>query len=337
VIRYKSSGLRLQASCVSRRARGRRLQSALTRVIITLLIVAAPQITGAQTLFDFHSGFWMNLHHYLQASGRANTPIVEPLPESATANERSQWTQAVEFYRNRYGKRALVFDEMLVAIKQQLIAADTAGDLGGTTLTPEHRQVLERVALIYRKHWWPTHDASNHRFIASLEQMIARHGAAIAGRLARSYDDAWPARGLRVDVVRDAGPPGNAYTTNVPAPTHVTIGADDQGLSSLELLFHEASHHWDQRLMRGVADAAKTLGKRAPPDLWHALLFFNAGQITRDTLAAAGIREYELLMVKGKIFARPGWHEAISRHWPSFLNGEISRDEAILRVLRELP
>jgi hypothetical protein len=114
------------------------------------------------------------------------------------------------------------------------------------------------------------------------------------------------------------------------------MGADDQGLWTLELVFHEASHHWDQQLMKAIADAAKQVGVNSPPDLWHALLFFNAGQITADTLAAAGVRDYVLYMARGKVFARPGWHESIAKHWVQFLAGKVSRDEAILRILRDL-
>ena len=307
------------------------------QVLAWLIVLALPNIGSAQSLFDFHSALWMNLHHYLHALARVSGPLVEELPAGATEAERAQWTGAVEFYRTRFGKRRLVFDEILVNVKQQLISAESRDHLGDLALTPEHRQVLERVAPIYRKYRWSQHDAGNQRFIASLQELINRHGRAIADRLARSYDDTWPENGLRVDVVRDAGPPGNAYTTNVPGPTHITIGADDQGLQSLELVFHEASHHWDQTLMKGVGDAAKRLGGALPPNLWHAILFYNAGRITADVLAAAGIRDYNLMMVQGKIFDSPGWHAAIARHWPTFLAGDISRDEAIARILSDLP
>jgi hypothetical protein len=225
---------------------------------------------------------------------------------------------------------------MLVGIKQQLIEADARGSLDGAQLTPEHRQVLEAAAPIYRIYRWPEHDAANKAFIKTLEQHLFTRGRAIADRLARTYDDTWPTAGFRVDVVRDAGPPGNAYTTNVPRPTHVTIGADDQGLLSLELIFHEASHHWDQQLMKAVDDAAKALAMRAPPNLWHALLFYNAGQITADSLAATGVSKYELYMVVGKVFDVPGWHATIRKHWSVFLAGKTSRAEAITRILRDL-
>ena len=309
----------------------------LRRAVLAIAVfVAVPSVAGAQTLFDFHSGFWMNLHHYLHALGRAQDPLVEELPTSASAREREQWQAAVDFYRTRFGKRRLVFDEMLVGIKQHLIAADEGGGLADTTLTPEHRQILERAAPIYRAHAWPNHDAANKRFVSRVQSLVERHGRAIAERLARSYDDTWPVDGLRVDVVCDAGPPGNAYTTNVPRPTHITIGADDQGLMSLEIVFHEASHHWDQRLMKAVNDVAKHAGLDAPPNLWHAILFYNAGRITAEVLADSGITSYELYMVNGKVFALPGWHEALARHWPAFLHGTSSRDEAISRILRDL-
>lgn len=319
-----------QTSCSKPRRRGYRIAA----IALGVVLLGPPAATARP--FTFHSEFWVNLHHYLHALARAQTPLVEELPAEATASERTQWARAVEFYRTRFGKRRLVFDPLLVEIKQALVHLGSSPSTSAVYLAAEHRQVLERAAPIYRKQRWPEHDAANRRFIAALEALIDKHGASIAARLARSYDSTWPDSGLRVDVVRDAGPPGNAYTTNVPRPTHITMGADDQGLLSLELVFHEASHHWDQQLMKAVFDAAKQLGTAPPPDLWHAILFFNAGRITADALAAAGIDGYELYMVRGKVFARPGWHDAIAKHWVPFLAGELSRHDAILRILRDL-
>jgi hypothetical protein len=140
--------------------------------------------------------------------------------------------------------------------------------------------------------------------------------------------------------VHDAGPPGNAHT--ISEPTHITIGASDprhQGLAALELVFHEASHRWDAQLMKGVDDAAKQLSIPPPRNLWHGLLFFNAGTITSEVLRAAGIDDYETYADKENMFAGPykGWRPALAKHWPPFLAGEISKDEAILRILRDRP
>ena len=308
-------------------------------LFLALVLLAMPstlRAQDAQDLFESHSGFWMNLHHYLHALGRTTAPLVEELPAGATDAERTEWARAIEFYRSRFGQRRLVFDEMLVGIKRELIAARLGASLDGLKLTPEHVQILERAAPIYRKHRWPEHDAANKKFIASMHTMLQQHGDPIATRLARSYDSTWPSPPLCVDVVRDAGPPGNAYTTTVPQPTHITIGAADLGWQTLELLFHEASHHWDQTLMKGVDDAARQLAVRAPPNLWHAILFYNAGRITADRLTASGVKNYELYMVTGKVFDAPGWHSTIAKHWSAFLAGQTSRGEAIARILRDL-
>ena len=199
--------------------------------------------------------------------------------------------------------------------------------------------MLESAAPIYRRHLWSAHDRENRRFIASLAPLIERHGAAIAKPLAASFDAKWPARPIPVDVVYDAGPPGNAHTTSDPA--HITIGAGDrryQDLAALEVVFHEASHVWDMVLMKGVNEAAARLGVRAPRDLWHALLFFNAGVITADVLGAAGTPDYRLYADVEGMFDRAykGWRPAIQKHWPEFLAGRLSRDAAITEILLEI-
>jgi hypothetical protein len=288
-----------------------------------------------QQLFDFHSSFWMNLHTYLHALARVGAPIVEPLPETATASERERWEAAVADYRQRFGKRSLLFDKELADLTWRISHAGSPPNLDGAGIDAATRTLLEGVAPIYRRHRWPSHDAANRRFIDSLTPPLAKHGAAISARLAKSYGKTWHERPVRVDVIHDAGPPGNAHT--VSDPLHITIGASDprhQGHHALELIFHEASHGWDEVLMKDVGDAAARLGIRAPRNLWHAILFFNSGTITTDVLAAGGVRDYRQYMEIEKIFGdlRP----AVARHWPAFLSAEISRDEAITRILKEL-
>jgi hypothetical protein len=304
-----------------------------------LLVASSTQADGRQQgLFDFHSAFWMNLHRYLHALARPAGALPDVVPASATADERQQWRDAVEHYSVQYGKRSLLFDEGLVRIKQSLISAGSSTDLSDAALTPEHRKVLEAAGSIYRRYWWADHDAANQRFIAALQPLLEQHGHAIAARLAASFDSVWPTAPIRVDVVHDAGPPGNAYTLS--EPTLITIAATDprhRGLAALELMFHEASHRWDGVLMKDVSDAARDLKLRAPPGLWHGLLFYNAGAITTEALTKRGVNNYEMYMFTQKTFDLPGWHQAIARHWPAYLSGSISRREAIARVLRDLP
>jgi hypothetical protein len=309
-------------------------------VIFAGLVIVASAADGRasqQALFEFHSVFWMNLHHFLHALARPAAPLSATLPASATAADRQQWAEALDHYRSQYGKRSLLFDDGMVRIREALGTAASGGSLPEATLDSRHRSVLEAAAPIYRKHWWTDHDGANREFIAALQQPLAQHGPAIATRLATSFDASWPQTPMRVDIVHDAGPPGNAYT--ISEPTLITIGVADsrhRGLAALELIFHEASHRWDAVLMNGVSNVASRLKVRAPRGLWHGLLFYNAGAITADVLANAGVMDYEMYMRAHKTFDLPGWHQSIARHWPAFLGGEISRDEAIARVLRDL-
>jgi hypothetical protein len=199
--------------------------------------------------------------------------------------------------------------------------------------------VLESAAPIYRKHRWKEHDAANRRFISALSPLLKQHGAAIAKRLTATFDTTWPSRPIRVDVVHDAGPPGNARTNS--EPTHITIAADDprqQGLAALEVIFHEASHKWDEILMKDVNDAARRLNVRPQPGLWHGLLFFNAGRITADAFGAAGVPDYVMYMETQGMFDRGyrGMRPAITKYWAEFLEGKVSRAEATERILRDL-
>jgi len=297
--------------------------------------VSRPALERERTsrLFEFHSAFWLNLHHYLHALARQNSPRTARLPDAATAGERETWNSAVAHYRQHYATRRLVLDTDMVRLKGQLLAAKSDDSLPEVT-DGELRRILESAARIYRRYWWPAHDARNRESIASIQPLLSRYGAPIARRLAASFDATWPTEPVRVDVVYDAGPPGDAYTTN--DPTHVTIGAESlrDDLVSLELLFHEASHGWDAVFMNEIRDVAARLRLRVPAPLWHALLFHNAGAITADVLHADGVRDYVVYADRGGLFSE--WRAPMPEPWQAYLAGNISRDEAIVRIVRDL-
>jgi hypothetical protein len=312
------------------------------RIVTALLLVLAWSGAGRQArLFELHSAFWINLHHYLHALARPNGPLRETLPAATTPAEHDAWNAAVATYRERYGRRSLLFDDLLVRAKLALVAADAgAQDPPGDRDLPEPmREALRAAAPVYRRHVWAAHADANRVAIAEAERLLARHGAAIAPRLAASYGDAWPSTPIRVDVVHDAGPPGNAYTLS--APTHVTIAAADprhSGLHLLEVLFHEASHRWDATLISEIEAAARQQDVAAAGDLWHALLFFNAGAITADALRDAGVAGFEMYADKERLFAGrwASWRPVIAAHWMPFLAGARTRQDVIAAIVRDL-
>ena len=304
-------------------------------LLATLAVFPGAPTEAQTTLFDFRSDFWINLHHYLHALARNASPLKEDLPAAASPAERESWQAAVASYRTKYGAMRPTFDVPLIMLKIRLL--DARGDsLRGSAVPAEVATVLESAAAVYRRHVWPAHDAANRRFIESVQPTLAKFGQSIATRVAGTYSTTWPTRPIRADVVRSVSPPGGAYTTN--NPTHITIEAEDprqQGFAAIETVFHEASHGWGGTLINELAAAAKTLNVEVPRDLWHAVLFFNAGEITRRALADGGAGEYRLYMDAEKVFAnlRP----AVAAHWPAFLDGKITRQEALGRILRDSP
>ncbi len=303
------------------------LRGSALLVASTMAIAAAgvaAQSKPSPPLFTFHSNAWLNLHHFARAHARGG-----PAPTGLSEDENKRWADGVAFYKP-YVPRDLLGDEGMVAIKSALRAAEGKASLEGIAIDADLRATLERMMPIYQKHWWPAHDTSNRAWIAAVQPLLERHGAALSQAMIRTYDTAWPASPIPVDLSVTAGPVG-AYTSG--PPTHVTISSFDkgyQGLAALEMLFHESSHSAISSLYQRVTRAAEEQRVSVPPQLWHAVLFFTAGELTTRELKAHGIAYTE--------YANAGLYsnlcgadcrERIARHWTPRLDGKRSVAEAL--------
>jgi hypothetical protein len=287
-----------------------------------------------QRLFEFHSNFWLNLHHFIRAVGRGM-----PADAAMSEEERQTWNRGVDLYRTRYSQRDLVFDDGMVEIKNALRGAYGQATLSGITIEPELRSTLESVAPVYRKYWWPAHDAANRAWIENATALVRAHGSRIAPQLARAYGKRWPDDPIPVDLSMTAGAVG-AYTTS---PPHVTIASIDhpsnRGMASLEILFHESSHQWGRDIARTISQSSETRNRPVPRDLWHAVLFYNAGEVTRRVLADAGI-EYVEYGVREKVYQSlcgPGCRERVAQQWNRHLDGKITMEQALDTIVKYWP
>ena len=123
-------------------------------------------------VFELHSGFWVNLHHflYLQArlmrgnpssmdSARGEAPPNEP-PASLLdfpAEEIRAWQDAVAFYAKDLAGRDLLLNGDMENINNQLSAMEACADLEGKSsalcksgLRRDLIEALERAAPVYR-------------------------------------------------------------------------------------------------------------------------------------------------------------------------------------------
>jgi hypothetical protein len=218
----------------------------------------------------------------------------------------------------------------MVDIKSALRGAEGRTSLDGIKIDAGLKATLERLMPIYQKHWWPEHDRVNRMWIAAVQPLLERHGTALSQAITRTYDTTWPRNPVPVDLSVTAGPAG-AYTTG--PPTHVTISSSDpsyQGLAVLEMLFHESSHSPVSDLFQRVRQAASEQKVSVPPQLWHGVLFYTAGELTTRELKAHGIA-YTQYAGEGLYtnLCGAGCREKIAEYWTPRLDGKRSIADAL--------
>ncbi|MGB7285090.1 MAG: hypothetical protein WBE13_22715 [Candidatus Acidiferrum sp.] len=267
---------------------------------------------GPLPVFEFHSGFWVNLHHtlYYEAKQRETAvPVpqkvgsgpklrVKTMKDAATLlspAERSIWDSAVAYYATNYADEDLLFSTDLILLKNQLEDFEDCDDLSGATkkscdagLPPGITRVLDAAAPVYRAHLWPEQDRANRRWIARVAPLVIEQGVGVSQRLADIYQTKWPQEKIRVDVSAYANSAG-AYTTL--DPLRVTISSTDarnQGDEAFEVLFHEASHGIAEPVQEAIIRECRQRGKAIPRDLWPALILYTTGEVIQPLMTEAG-------------------------------------------------
>jgi hypothetical protein len=341
-------------------------------------VYSAKQATTTQTsgtesplpVFEMHSGFWVNLHHFLYLQARllkGNSSSTETGRGAAQPDELPvslidfpeadirAWQNAVAFYSKDLAGRDLLLNGDMEIINNQLSAMEACPDLEGKTtqlcksgLRQDLVEALERAAPVYRAHWWAQQDRANREWITQVAPMIQKMGVELSGQLADVYQRPWPSERLRVDVVWYGGPFG-AYTSL--DPIHVTISSHDarnRGVYGFEVLFHESSHALAGAVTAAIAREFRARDKPIPRDFWHALLFYTTGEIVRrDVEYGSMTLTYEQSNGPSGYLpyaARFGLYSGSWEHfrglldlyWLPYLDGRVSFDTAMARLAADM-
>lgn len=306
----------------------RRLASFITLLALSAIMNAsAAEPAATRVRFAFHSAFLLNLHHYLYNLATHPAAVAALPPDEAHA-----LSGAVAFYHDHYAGHDLLFDDGLAVIKRDLLAAtDTRQDPDGLALPPDLAAVLRAAAPVYAAHAWPAQDAANGAWIAAVQALDARYGAAVQAAVERGLASRYPAQ-VRIDVVFETGKRQGAYTD---ASAVIPSGrAGYQGNAALEMLYHEAAHvQTADALEAALSRQLKAAGKSTDSDLWHVLLFYTVGTATRAALARDCI-EYMPYADKAGLMGGV-WAAAqplIEADWKPYLAGEASFDVAIAHM-----
>ena len=330
----------------------------------TLPLRAQDATSGPRPIFAFHSGFWMNLHHFLYEQARlaehVQTSQGGGVAKSAAADTNSSneapaaWQSALLYYRKNMAHRDLLFDQGMVLINNVLGDLETCPDLSGRSmpscasgLQPNLIAALEGAAPIYRARWWPDHDRANRDWIDGDAPLVRHIGLPLAQDLAAVYEKPWQREPIRVDVVIYAGPFG-AYTSL--DPTHITVASGDprnEGLAGFEILFHEASHALAVPVQDAIAEDCRLRDIPIPRDLWHALLFYTTGEMVRRAAAEGKLQlpgaetkaaSYTPYAYRNNLYSR-GWEDylrLLEAYWQPYLEGRTDFEHAIRAVVAGL-
>ena len=296
----------------------------------------APVSTVAH--LELHSSFWLNLHHTLFAAAWAQRPetgrrrLVGPLPSPLTGpltdDERAAWDAAVRYYKREVADRDLRTGKGMTSIKLSL-AADT---LSEPAIAPELRAVLERVAPVYRRHFWPAHDRANRDWIRAQSDRLRTIERDLVTSHERLYGRPWFVSPVRVDVVWV----GRAYTTLDPV-THATVspaeGSGLTGWTGVEMIVHEVCH---ELVLPIEASLAEALGNRRDEHggLWHVVQFYQTGAALQRILHTRDI-DYTPYMYATGLFDRAWgqYRKPVEDAWAPYVRGEITRARAIERLV----
>ena len=324
----------------------RRAAAVLALVLFAGSAAAETPVAEVSAL-RLYSAFWQNLHHFLYVSAWANRPLVPraprlamPLPQQPepplTAEEKATWSAAVTYYDRNIASKDLLFDDDLTRTKVSLSDADET--LTNVRIDEALRSMLLQAAPIYRKYWWSEHDAANRSWIERVSRQTPTVAAPIVERLTALYGVTWFTTPVRVDVVRVGNSQG-AYTSLNPRP-HIVVASGDRsydGWSGTEMLFHEASHALFNNV-RVAVNSAATAARKQPRDLWHVVLFYIAGEITRQELAKNGIEYRPYLYATGLFDAAwPAFRMPIEQHVRPFIDRQITLDRMAAELAQALP
>ena len=314
--------------------------------------------------FAFHSDLWMNLHHFLYhwtnhvvATEQGREPpivVAEVASARLSPGEIEVWNRAVDQYRE-FAAEDLLTGTNVREITDVLTAGRPAAP-DWSKLRPAFTSALRNAGVIYRDHWWLTHDLMNRRWLNGIEPLLGRSRSLLRREpllpqgpelfttaLPRLYAGEWPASPHLVDVTVYSNSSGG-YTTN--QPDHTIIASNNpytKGMAGIELVFHEVSHtaSLESGLIASTAAAFREVGRVEPSNFWHALLFYTTGELT--TQFARSVRPdsiYTMLAVTLGMFNRPDWRgyrAAFDAHWRPAIAGRETPANALRNIVRALP
>ncbi|MEJ6004736.1 hypothetical protein WG899_04185 [Paucibacter sp. AS339] len=291
---------------------------------------------------EFHSAFLPNLHHFLLDSAKRKQTLDQvawSAPPSAA--ELQALGEALAFYTEHYAQRDPLFDEEMATIRRGLAVEDERHSASGLKLPPALIDQLNRAAPAYERLLWAEHNRLNQTWIHRARALDAVYGAEIQSGIERHLAGRFSCQVIRNDVVARTGTRQGAYTATRPPHTVLpSARADYQGLATLEMLYHEASH---VRVVDALIDALDqrlgSTGRARDSQLWHAVQFYTVGEAVRAVLHQRSGIDYLPYAEQGGLYARawPEFLPLLEGPWRQWMQGKLTQQQAIDAMVEALP
>ena len=102
------------------------------------------------------------------------------------------------------------------------------------------------------------------------------------------------------------------------------------------MLFHESSHGLFRKVSAAVNGAVPHQANAR--DLWHVVLFYTAGEVTRQELANDGVSYKPYLYATG-LFDRawPRFRAPVEQHVQGYIDGKTTLDQMAVGLAAAIP
>ena len=303
---------------------------------LLILALAASATLHAESRYRLQSNPWVNLHQRLMYEARFG-PV--PPPAGLSGGEAAKWKTAVDDYRAYLVKKHPFMTKELIDLNAALSA--TNGANLPDSVPPAAAAVLNAAMPLYRRAQWAEDDFANRFWISVAQPMLASAESELLAAHEKAYGRPFPKR-IVVDVA-SFGWEFGAYTYGDTEHAHTVIQSIDnpggEGFYALESLLHEPSHAIvDDRsgaIGEDLVRISKELGIRPYASLWHAILFYTSGELTRRALERRGVHDFHPMITLMYDRQFRGMKQALETHWQAYLDGKVSREAALRQIVIE--
>lgn len=309
-----------------------------------------PGLIGQSEHYEFYSHFWFNMHHFFQREALTlevtQKSIISPESRNKLSkSDREILDEVIGFYGKNLVDKNIRSDDYMSDFKKWIITQDENEFTSIPDKFKNHISQLQKIKKVYRDNFWTEHHTINKKVLDDNLKLIQKTEKGVIKKLVDLTRSYWQNEKVRIDIVFYAQATrwnmrDRPYTSIF--PTHVVMNssgdADKPFGNWLELLYHESSHPLILSRIGFVGgtilDIAEVSGENPPRDLWHAYLFYFSGFVSKEALESQGIKNYELYMVRNKVFSR--YIPFLEKHLPDYINRKRTLKDVTESIFQEL-